>query len=184
MDENTSEERAGAVAVVDDQEAVCAGCKLVLTDRGYRVTTYLTGESGFDGIRRDEVDVVLLDLKLPDIDGMDLLRRIHEEKPEMNIIVMTGYASVQSAVSAMKLGAFDYLAKPFEDDELLFSVDKAVRNKRLVEENVALRKQLFAKYNFSHIVGENPELLKIFNKIRKAAPTDVDNWREFYDAMF
>jgi DNA-binding NtrC family response regulator len=106
------------------------------------------------------------------MDGMQVLKQIRKNQADIHIIIMTGHASVENAVTAMKLGAFDYLSKPFSGDELILSTAKAIQNKRLTEENLALRKQLFAKFNFSNIVGENPALKKIFDKIRKAAPTD------------
>ena len=81
-------------------------------------------------------------MKLPDMDGMDILRTVEREKLSVYVIVMTGYSSVQNAVEAMKLGAFDYLAKPFSDDELVLAVERAMEKKRLVEENLALRQQL------------------------------------------
>jgi DNA-binding NtrC family response regulator len=106
------------------------------------------------------------------MNGLEVLKRIHQEKPGVNVIIMTGYASVQNAVEAMKRGAFDYLAKPFSDDELHLSAEKAIENKRLKEENILLREQLFAKFDFSNIIGENSKILEIFDEINKAAPTD------------
>jgi DNA-binding NtrC family response regulator len=162
----------GTILVVDDEESICSGCDLVLTEHGYRVHTFLRGKPGLASLKKNSYDLILLDLKLPDMDGMDALKRIRRDNPEIHIIIMTGYASVQNAVTAMKMGAFDYLAKPFSDDELMLAVNKAVQNKRLTEENLALRKQLFKKFDFSNIVGENSSLNEIFQKIRKAAPTD------------
>ena len=111
-------------------------------------------------------------MKLPDLDGMSILNRLHESRPDIPVIVMTGYSTVDNAVQAMKSGAFDYLAKPFSDDELLIAVEKAINNKQLKEENVFLRKQLFERFDFNNIVGENNVVLDIFNRIKKAAPTD------------
>jgi DNA-binding NtrC family response regulator len=162
----------GNIVVIDDEAAICSGCKLALGDQGYAVDTFRKAKAGLDAILEAAYDLVLLDLKLPDMDGMEALKRIRRDKPEMNVIIMTGYASVPNAVSAMKFGAFDYLSKPFSDDELILAVKKAMQNKRLAEENLALRKQLFAKFDFSNIVGENSALISIFHKIRKAAPTD------------
>jgi two-component system NtrC family response regulator len=103
------------------------------------------------------------------MDGMEILRIVKNDKPEAYIIIMTGYSTVKNAVAAMKLGAFDYLAKPFSDDELIIAVEKAIENKHLKEENLSLRKQLFEQFDFSNIVGEDPEILKIFEEIRKVA---------------
>jgi DNA-binding NtrC family response regulator len=172
MSELESRPFLGAVAVIDDEKAICSGCKLVIADHGYQVDIFLRGKPGLDAILKGSYDLVLLDLKLPDMEGIEILQQIRQDKPEMNVVIMTGYASVENAVEAMKLGAFDYLSKPFSDDELVLSVHKAIQNKRLTEENLALRKQLFAKFDFSNIIGENAALKRIFQKIRKAAPTD------------
>jgi len=162
----------GTIAVIDDEESICSGCRLSLSDQGYAVDTFLTARAGLEALRQTPYDIVLLDLKLPDMDGMQVLEQIRKNQADTHIIIMTGHASVENAVTAMKLGAFDYLSKPFSDDELIMSAAKAIQNKRLTEENLTLRKQLFAKFNFSNIVGENAALKKIFDKIRKAAPTD------------
>ena len=111
-------------------------------------------------------------MKLPDLDGMSILKNLHESRPDIPVIIMTGYSTVDNAVEAMKSGAFDYLAKPFSADELLLAVEKAISNKQLKEENVFLRKQLFERFDFNNIVGENSVVLDIFNRIKKAAPTD------------
>jgi len=132
----------------------------------------MTGKAGLDAILKGQYDVVLLDLKLPDLGGMEILSTVRKEKPGVYIIVMTGYSSVQNAVEAMKLGAFDYLAKPFSDDELSIAVEKAAENKRLKEENLSLRQQLSDQFGFSNIIGESPGILKIFEQIQKIAPTD------------
>ena len=111
-------------------------------------------------------------MKLPDSYGMDLLKTIKEKKSPISIIVMTGYFSVKDAVTAMKLGASDYLCKPFSVDELVIAVEKAIASKRLTEENLALRKQLYAMFDFSNIIGENPRLKQVFSEVQKAANTD------------
>jgi DNA-binding NtrC family response regulator len=160
------------ILVIDDERVVCDGCRLALSEKSHRVDTCGTVQTGLEAARKEDYDLVLLDMKLPDGDGIDLLKSFRREKPRMAVIVMTGYSTVQNAIQAMKLGAFDYLAKPFSDDELLLAVEKAVVNKRLTEENLALRKQLYERLNFSNIVGENPKLKQIFDEIRKAAPTE------------
>jgi DNA-binding NtrC family response regulator len=116
--------------------------------------------------------LALLDLKLPDMNGMEILQIVGNDKPEVYIIVMTGYATVKTAVEALKLGAFDYLTKPFSDDELTIAVEKAIEHKRLKEENLSLRTQLFEKFDFTNIIGEDPQIIKIFDEIRKVAPME------------
>ena len=161
------------ILIIDDERVICDGCRLALSDRGHSVDICMTGRTGVEAIQKGTYDLALLDMKLPDMDGMDILRTVEKEKLSVYVIVMTGYSSVQNAVGAMKLGAFDYLTKPFSDDELVLAVERAMEKKRLVEENLALRQQLSERFDFSNIIGENPAILKIFNEIQKVAPTNT-----------
>jgi DNA-binding NtrC family response regulator len=160
------------ILVIDDEPVIGEGCRLILEEQGYAVTVCLTGKAGLENIAQDPCDVLLLDMKLPDMDGMDILRIVREKAPHVYVIVMTGYSTVNNAVQAMKLGAFDYLTKPFSDEEISFAVQKAVENKHLKEENLSLRSQLFERYDFNNIIEENTRILEIFEKIHKVAPTD------------
>ncbi|MCB2173812.1 sigma-54 dependent transcriptional regulator [bacterium] len=160
------------ILIIDDEPAIRSGCSRSLSENGYQVTSRATGLGGLQDGLTGSFDLVLLDMKLPDLDGMSILSRLQADRPGMLVIVMTGYSTVDNAVQAMKAGAFDYLAKPFTDDELLHAVVKALDNKQLREENAFLRKQLFERYDFSNIVGENSALLDIFNRIKKVAATD------------
>jgi len=160
------------ILVIDDEPVICDGCRQSLGDRGHSVDVCVTGKGALDAILAGNYEVILLDMKLPDLDGMEILRRLRKEKPGEGIIVMTGYSTVKNAVDAMKLGAFDYLAKPFSDDELVLSVERAADKRRLILENLALRKELLDRFSFSNIVGEDPKLLQIFEAIKKVGPTD------------
>jgi DNA-binding NtrC family response regulator len=160
------------ILVIDDEPVICEGCRECLADRGHSVDTRMTGREGLEAILRGNFEVILLDIKLPDLDGMEILLTLKKEKPGETIIVMTGYSTVKSAVDAMKLGAVDYLAKPFSDDELLLSVERAAEKRRLILENLALRKELLDRFSFSNIVGEDPVILRIFEAIKKVGPTD------------
>lgn len=160
------------ILTIDDESVICDACRLVLSERGYFVGTSMTGEAGLRAIAEDVYDVVLLDMKLPDRDGMDILRRLRKENPDLHVIVMTGYSTVSNAVEAMRRGAFDYLAKPFTEDELRIAVERAMENKRLKEENLYLRTQLYESFDFNNIIGENPKILRIFDHIQRVAPTD------------
>ena len=159
------------ILVIDDEPVICEGCRLALSDK-YPVDICHSGQEGLDTLLKGQYDLALLDMKLPDMDGMEVLHIVRQDKPGVYVIVMTGYSTVNNAVQAMKLGAFDYLAKPFTDDELIMAVEKAIENKRLKEENLALRKQLFEQFDFSNIIGEDPLISKVFDEIRKVAPTD------------
>lgn len=160
------------ILVIDDETVICDGCRRVLSDQGYVVDTCLSGRSGVDRLLSEEYDLILLDVRLRDMDGMDLLRHIKKDQPGLYVIIMTGYSSVENAVTAIKQGAFDYISKPFSDDELLIAIQKAMENRRLKEENIALRRRLSERYDFNNIVGKNPVIIKIFEDIRKVAPTD------------
>jgi DNA-binding NtrC family response regulator len=160
------------ILVIDDEQVICDGCKMVLTDKAYSVDSRMSGAMGLHALQENTYDLLLLDMKLPDMDGMEILKTARTEYPATYVIVMTGYSTIKNAVDAMKLGAFDYLAKPFSDDELVMSVDRVLENKKLVEENRSLRKQLHDRYDFTNIIGENPRIFEIFERIKKVAPTD------------
>lgn len=113
------------VLVIDDETVICDACDLVLSEKGHTVTARENGKSGLEAIREGTYDILLLDMKLPDIDGMDILKVVQEEKPELCTIVMTGYSSISNAVQAMREGADNYLAKPFTEDELLQAIDES-----------------------------------------------------------
>jgi two-component system NtrC family response regulator len=103
---------------------------------------------------------------------MEILKAIHETKPTLQVVVMTGHSTIQNAVEAMKLGAFDYLTKPFTDDQLIMTAKNALERKRLVEENLSLRKELFDRFSFENIIGEDPKIIQVFRQIEKVAPTE------------
>ena len=161
------------ILVIDDEPSICSGCRLALQEAGIEADTCASGAEGLAAILGGRYALALLDMRLPDMDGMDILRRTVQERPEVCIIVMTGYSSVKNAVEAMKIGAFDYITKPFAEDELLAAVETALENKRLKDENRLLRRQLGDAYDFDQIVGENAGILKIFEDIKKVAPTDT-----------
>ena len=160
------------ILVIDDEATICKGCSLILREQNYSVSSRTSGKAGLQDALSGQYDIVLLDIRLPDIDGMDILASLREKKPEIQVIVMTGYSTVQNAVEAMKGGAFDYLAKPFTEDEIILAVEKAIEDKRLRDENTLLRKQLFERFDFNNIVGEDPAILDIFERIKRVASTD------------
>ena len=114
------------ILVIDDESVICDACELVLKEKGHRVDRCVTGRTGLHAIQQEEYEIILLDMKLPDIDGMEILQTVCRKTPVPRIIVMTGYSTMANAVQAMKLGAVDYLAKPFTEDELFSAIEKAL----------------------------------------------------------
>jgi DNA-binding NtrC family response regulator len=112
------------ILVIDDESVICDACRLVLAEKGHSVDHCLTGKAGLLAIEGGKYDLILLDVKLPDVDGMEILKSVREKGPVPVVIVMTGYSTMSNALQAMKLGAADYLAKPFTDDELVEAVEK------------------------------------------------------------
>ncbi len=161
-----------SILVIDDEASICKGCSLILKEHNYTVSSRTTGKAGLREALAGHFDIVLLDIRLPDIDGMEILASLRKKKPETQVIVMTGFSTVENAVEAMKGGAFDYLAKPFTEDEIILAVKKAIEDKRLRDENTLLRKQLFERFDFNNIVGEDPAILDIFGQIKRVASTD------------
>ena len=112
------------IIVIDNESVICDACDLVLTERGHAVDYCKTGKTGLLAVEQGRYDLALLDIKLPDMDGMEILKILREKRPEVCVIVMTGYSTMKNAVQAMKLGAADYLSKPFTDDELMEAIEK------------------------------------------------------------
>ena len=119
------------IIVIDNENVICDACNLVLTERGHAVDYFKTGKTGLLAVERGSYDLALLDIKLPDMDGMEILKIMRKKRPEVRVIVMTGYSTMSNAVQAMKLGAADYLSKPFTDDELLEAVERVFSTQSL-----------------------------------------------------
>lgn len=160
------------ILVVDDEEIVLKSCRRILEEGKHEVFTALSGEEAFELLVKEPIDIVITDVKMPGMDGMEILERIKKEYPDILVIMITGYSTVQSAVQAMKLGAFDYIPKPFSPDEVLVVVEKAMEKKSLICETVYLRKELQAKYGFENIIGNSPKMQEVYKLIRKVAPTE------------
>ena len=161
----------GSILVIDDEPVVCKSCLRILSGEGYDVRTVLTGAQGLECAGARPFDVILVDLKMPDMNGMEVLRRLREETPETVVIMITGYSTVKTAVEAIKLGASDYVPKPFTPDELTLVVQQALEKQRLIYENVYLRQKLKIKAGLGEIVGDSEEMQEIYTLIVRVAPT-------------
>jgi len=160
------------VLIVDDEDAVRKSLIDVLVDRDYEASAVENGRKAIDQIRDTLWDVVLVDLKMPGMDGMEVLKEINRIHPDTAVIIITGYGTIESAVEAVRSGACDYVTKPFTPDEICMRVEKAVQQKRLIEENVYLKKTLDERYEFCHIIGKSKSMQEIFALIERIAPTD------------
>jgi len=160
------------ILVVDDEMIVCESCKRILEEDGYEVETALSGREAFDKMKESPFDIIITDLTMPEIDGMEVLRTFRKEYPDAIVIMITGFSTVETAVEAMKLGAFDYIPKPFTPDEVSIVVKKAIEQKSLLLENIYLRQELQEKYGFHNIVGKSKNMQEIYRIIAKVAMTD------------
>jgi two-component system, NtrC family, response regulator HydG len=164
---------AGKVLVVDDQRNMRATTAIVLRQAGYLVAEAEDGASAIQRLSTETFDVVLTDLRMGAIDGMDVLRSALELAPSTQVIVMTAYGTIESAVEAIRRGAYDYLAKPFQEEELLLRVDKALEKRRLLGEMSLLAREFRARYGLEHIIGRSPAMREVLDRLVRVAPTDT-----------
>jgi DNA-binding NtrC family response regulator len=159
----------GRVVVVDDEVNAASALETLLRQDGYEVAKANDGAAGLRLLETFDADVVLTDLRMPGIDGLEVLTRAKEIRPEALVIVMTAYGTVKTAVQAMKLGAEDYLSKPIDVEELEVVLQRAVEKKTLREETQLLRDRLDHKYSLDNLVGESPDMLAAFKTVRQVA---------------
>ncbi len=161
-----------SILVVDDDPALLSSLQEILEAEGYEVTAAADGESGLRHLKEQAFDLVLSDLALPGLDGMELLQYLQREAPECPCIIITGYGTIANAVSAMHQGAYDYFTKPVDPTELRLVVARALEHRRLKWENLHLKKQLHRRYGFANMVGTSDGITRVFDLIRKVADTD------------
>jgi len=160
------------ILVVDDETPSREALGLLLKSAGFEITGAATGHEAFELLTAGSFDIVITDLFLPDLNGIDILKRVKALSPAMEVILITGHASAETAVRAMKEGAFDYITKPLNLDELRMIIDKALEKRRLLSENVYLKKQLRDKFEFANIIGSSPAMQKVFNRMKRIIKTD------------
>lgn len=163
----------GHVLIVDDEPEMLENCRRLLAHEGHRCTTLDRPGEFLHVLRETRPDVVLSDVRMPEVDGMELLAATRAEDPDLPVILITGYASVSDAVEAIQEGAFDYLTKPFRAPELTSAVVRALRQRRLQRENRALRDQVAREAGLERILGSSAPVRRLKEQIRKVAPIDV-----------
>ncbi len=159
------------IHVIDDEPVIQDVLGQLLTAEGYEVEFSSSGEEALEKQTKQSFDLILLDLLMPGLDGIEVLKAVKKIDPQALIIIITAYASVESAIAAMKMGAYDYIQKPFKHDELLLVIQRALEHKRLQEENIRLRDELDKKFGFANIIGRSKVMQNIFEMIKAIAPT-------------
>jgi two-component system NtrC family response regulator len=167
MDKTTAK-----VLVIDDERSVCVTCRRILEAEGHTVEFTLSGLEGVRMAVGGDHDVVLLDLKMPDISGMEALEQIRRQRPDLTVVIITGYATIQTSIEAVRKGAFDYIPKPFTPEELTLALQKALEDRRIRSENEYLKQELTALRKGTKIIGRSRAMEDIVHQVLKIAPTD------------
>jgi DNA-binding NtrC family response regulator len=160
------------ILVIDDEAHNRQALTLLLSHSGYQVQSAVTGEEALEIMEKKPFEIIITDLFLPGVSGIDILKRVKEDSPYTSVILITGNASAETAVEAMKEGAFDYITKPFNFEKLKVIVAKAVEKSRLVAENLYLRQQLRGKYKFDNIIGNSLPMQQVFSRLERIVNTD------------
>lgn len=158
--------------VVDDEKIVCEAVKAILETEDIEVFTLTSSLQAVENIKRNNYDLIISDVKMPEMDGFELYERIKDSAPDSIFIIITAYGTISSAVEAIKKGIYDYIPKPFTPDEVRIPVRRALEKKSLERENIALRTQIEARYSFQNIIGNSSEMHEVFRIMRHAASSE------------
>ena len=161
----------GSILVVDDESEIREGLEVLLKGEGYGVASAETGESGLAKLEEHPFDLLLLDVSLPDRNGLDMLKEIRRRDPDLSVVLITAYGSIDMARAAFKNGAMDYITKPWSNDELLAQVAQAVESRRLRDENLHLKRALKQRFNFPNIVGKSEKMQVLLDLVAQVAPS-------------
>ena len=165
-------DRHASILVVEDDRAQREALQEILRQEGYDLETVPDGETGLRRLQEQGFDLVLTDMSLPGVGGLDILKFLVHHQPHCLCIIVTGYATVKNSVDAMRQGAYDYLPKPVDPQELRLVVRRALEHQRLQQENLQLKKQLFKRFGFANIIGTSEPIAQLFDLVRKVADTD------------
>jgi DNA-binding NtrC family response regulator len=161
------------ILLVDDESRILSLLNSLLKAEGYDVTSVQDGNKALDMIRSERFDLMVSDIRMSPVNGMEILKVARAEQPALSVILLTAFGSVETAIEAMKLGAFDYVTKPFKVDELLIVIQRAIEYNRAITENVDLHRELIGRYKFENIVAESPAMRDVCEMIKRVAPTDT-----------
>ena len=163
--------RMNSILIVDDERNYLLVLEALLSEEGYQVITAEGARRGIELLQENDLDVVITDMKMPGMDGMEFMEHIRQRQADLPVIMMTAFGSVEKAVEAMRKGAFDYILKPFKNEELKLTIAKAIHHYHLVRQNRQFARELQGKYHFGNIIGKSAQMQRIFELIEKVAPT-------------
>ncbi|MGA9119974.1 MAG: sigma-54 dependent transcriptional regulator [Bacteroidota bacterium] len=163
---------ADSILIVDDEEIIRESLSFVLSKEGYRVKEAANGRVAVDILKNESIDLILTDLEMPEMKGIELLDQVSRMYPETLVVIITAYGSIDTAIQALRKGAVDYILKPVEFDELLVKVGRLLDSRRTNVENKLLRGELNRRFDFTNIIGQSPAMQKVFDTIKKVAQTD------------
>jgi DNA-binding NtrC family response regulator len=161
------------ILLIDNEEGLCRMMEAVLTDHGYAVKAFTRSFEAMEDFRPEDWDLVITDIKMPGLDGLEVLKRIRSRSATLPVIMITAFATVEMSIQALRSGAYDMLTKPFEPEELLYRVKNALQHTRLLEENRELRQELEGKFRFDNIIGASAGLKALLEKVGKIAIRDT-----------
>jgi two-component system response regulator HydG len=161
------------ILIVDDARSTLRALEVILKREGYTVLTAASGTEGFTHIEQHEVDLLLCDVKMPKMDGLEVLRQVKAQDAGIAVVMMSGHGDISTAVAAMKEGAFDYLVKPFGEDEVLRVVQKALAMRALVVENLLLKRQVRDQFARAHVIGSSPTWNRVSQMVQQVAPSQA-----------
>lgn len=160
------------ILVIDDEKSILDLLTVVFKKEGYRVKTSLSAKKALELIDKEKFNLILSDIKLPELSGFEILKHVKEKNPDIPVVMITAYGNVKQAVEALKAGALDYVVKPFDVDELKIIIAQGLEKQRLKEENILLKMQLKKKYSDENIIGKSKKIREIYSMIEKIADTD------------
>src|SRR4030095_7737339 len=161
------------ILIIDDNESLRYTLTTVLEEAGFHAAAVEDGHKGISEIRNSSYNLVICDMKLPGMDGMQIIGEIKKVKPELPVLVLTAFGDIKNAVEAMKQGASDYLTKPFNNDEMIMTIRKALEMRYLNQEINLLRKKMEETYRQDMIIGNNPKMKEMFEQLKVVAPTGL-----------
>ncbi len=165
--------KKSSILLIDDDDSLRRVMEFSLVEAGYRVQAAASGEDGLRLLEKESFDAVITDITMPGMNGMEVLARVHERDERLPVVVITAYGTIESAVLAMKKGAFDYITKPFNRDELRLTLDKALRMRRLEKENAELRAEVTDRYCFESIIGVSEKIKDVLALAGRVAASDA-----------